>query len=414
MMDHKADNLPFNQALDTVLRHVGPMPVERVSISEALGRVLAADVTSLREHPPWNNSAMDGYAVRWEDVCHATAEMPVSLTVVEEVQAGGMATRTLEAGQATEIMTGAPVPDGADSVIRVEDTESIGDTVRVLKPCAKEGNVRFRGEDVRVGQMVIPAGTAVRPAEAGMLATTGHVWAHVHRRPTVSVLATGDELAEPGEDRGAAKIVNSNGYSVTAQVAEAGAIPVALETAHDTREDLTAKLRQALSTDIGLVIGGVSVGKYDFVKDVLKELGCETKFWRVKMRPGHPVVFGVLQGDGAPRLLFGLPGNPVACMVAFSQFVRPAIRKMMGMRELFLPQVEAVLEEDVKNRPGRRHFARAVTTFRDGQYHTRLTGAQGSGILTSMVQANSFMVLTEEVERLSAGDRVPVQLFPGC
>jgi molybdopterin molybdotransferase len=412
-MSKRPDDLPFDQALQIVLEHARPLGTERVAISDALGRVLAEDMTSQREHPPWDNSAMDGFAVKWEDVAHATPESPVTLTVIGEVQAGGMSSLTLAPGQSIEIMTGAPVPAGADSVVRVEDTERDGDWVKILKPCAKEGNVRFRGEDVRIGDVVIPAATRIRPGEAGMMATAGLVWARVHQQPRAAVLATGDELAEPGEPLAPEKIVNSNAYSVTAQVAEAGGLPIALETARDTRENLELRMRQALSADIGIVIGGVSVGKYDFVKDILAEIGCEIKFWRVQMRPGHPVVFGVLPTPGgAPRLLFGLPGNPVACMVAFYQFVRPAIRKMMGMDDLVLPVVMAELQEDVANRPGRRHFARAVTHFEDGRYVTRLTGAQGSGILTSMVQANSFMVLTEEVGQLSAGNLVPVQLLP--
>jgi len=308
------------------------------------------------------------------------------------------------------------MPDGADSVVRVEDTERQGPVVRIRKSCRKEANVRLRGEDIHRGETVVPAGTWVRPAEVGMLATAAQVWTQVARRPQVTVLTTGDELAEPGDEPGPGQIVNSNLYSVTAQVREAGAVPVFLPPARDTREDLEDKLRQASGADIAIVIGGVSVGKYDFVKEVLAGLGCDVKFWRVRMRPGHPVVFGILPGagpGGRPRLLFGLPGNPVACMVAFYQFVRPAIRKMLGLEDLFLPVVDAVLDEDVSFRPGRRHFARAITRFHAGAYHTRLTGAQGSGILTSMAEANSFLVIPEERGSVPAGERVAVQLLPG-
>lgn len=251
-----------------------------------------------------------------------------------------------------------------------------------------------------------------------MLATAGYTSALVYRRPLVTVLATGDELAEPGEGLTPEKIINSNSYSISSLVEESGGIPVTLETARDTRSDLEGKVREALSADMVLVIGGVSMGKYDYVRDVLQDLGCEMKFWRVSMRPGHPIAFGVLPRGGAiagsqsRRLFFGLPGNPVSCMVTFYQFVRPALRKMMGGRELFLPVVDATLKDDIRTRPGRRQFVRAITSWEDGAYMTRLTGDQGSGILLSMVQANSLMILPEERGEFRAGERVSVQLLP--
>lgn len=401
------------EALATVLEHTVPLGTNRMPITETLGQVLAENIISQREHPPWNNSAMDGYAVQWQDIKNATPEQPIELKVTGEVQAGGMATSPVNGGEAMQIMTGAPVPAGADSVVRVEDTEQADDSVYIMKPCKQGGNIRLKGEDVQLGAQVIAANTRVRPAEIGMLATAGHVWASVHQKPKVSILATGDELAEPGDILSPEKIINSNTFSIAAQVTEAGGQPVILKAAKDTKADLEAKVRQTLKADIAIIVGGVSVGKYDFVKDVLHELGCEMKFWRVKMRPGHPVAFGVLSNGQDKTLLFGLPGNPVSCMVAFYQFTLPAIRNMMGLtHDLVLPQVEAIMEQTITNRPGRRHFARAITTYRDGEYHVRLTDAQGSGILTSMAQANSFAILLEDRDHFEKGERIKVQLLP--
>lgn len=411
------NNLSVDEAIATILENVFPIGTERVPLPKILSRVLAEDISSKREHPPWNNSAMDGYAVKWADIQDATLNSPIALKVIGEVQAGGMAAFPVNRGEAIQIMTGAPVPDGADSVVRVEDTERSDSTVYILKPCQQGGNIRLKGEDVRTGDRVIPKGAFCRPAEIGMSATAGIVWGQVYQKPRISVLATGDELAEPGDILAPEKIINSNTFSIAAQVTESGGVPIILEAARDTKSDLESKILQAFSADIAIIVGGVSVGKYDYVKDVLIELGCNMKFWRVKMRPGHPVAFGVIsmtgrQGD-RPRLLFGLPGNPVSCMVAFYQFVRPAIHKMMGRKDLFLPQVEAVLEEDTYTRAGRRHYARALTRYQDGQYYVRLTGAQGSGILTSMTQANSFLILPEEGGEFKTGERLQVQLLPG-
>ena len=412
---NRVTNIPVDEAIKICLEQTGLMNSERLPLTAALGRVLAHDVYSQREHPPWDNSAMDGYAVRWNDICDATPDAPAILQTIGEVRAGGLPTQQVNINEAIQIMTGAPVPDGADTVVRIEDTEIDGNSVKILRPNNKGGNIRRRGEDVSLHHKVIEAGTRCRPGEIGMLATAGVVWSQFYQQPKISVLTTGNELAEPGEDLGPEKIVNSNAYSIAAQVSESGGLPIFIENARDSKENLEQKMRQALDADIALVIGGVSVGKYDFVKDVLANLGCEMKFWRVKMRPGHPVAFGVLPAltsGGKQKLLFGLPGNPVACMVAFYQFVLPVMRKMMGMKQFFLTEVDAILDEDISIHSGRRHFARAVTTYDEGRYHVRLTGAQGSGILTSMVQANSFLVLPENQGEYKTGETVRVQLFP--
>jgi len=386
---------------------------QRLPITEALGRVLAENIIAQREHPPWNNSAMDGYAVPWADIKNATPEQPAQLKIIGEVQAGGRATLPVKTNEAMQIMTGAPVPTGADAVVRVEDTKQNGDIVCIMKPGKLGDNIRFQGEDIRLGKLVIAANTQVRPAEVGMLATAGQVWTSVYQKPTISILATGDELAEPGEILSPEKIINSNTFAIAAQTTEAGGEAVIIKTAKDNKIDLETKIKEALKADIAIIIGGVSLGHYDFVKEVLQNLGCEIKFWRVKIRPGHPMTFGFLSNSGKKTLLFGLPGNPVSCMVSFYQFTLPAIRKMQGLtQELTLPQVGAILEQSITHRPGRRHFARATTLYRDGHYHVRVAENQGSGILTSMTQANSFAILPEDRDYFKKGEHITVQLLP--
>lgn len=408
--------ITVEEAINIVLEHTTQLPVERIPTDKSLGRVLAEGITAHRDHPPWDNSAMDGYAVRWQDIEAATAESPIALTVIGEVQAGDISKQNVGHGEALQIMTGAPIPADADCVVPVENTTAQGNQVQILKSSENGDNIRRQGEDVQLGQQVLTAGSTIRPAEIGMLATAAKPTTTVYRQPQVSILGTGNELVELGEKLTAEKIVNSNSYSIAALVSESGGVPTLLPTAQDSPDDLKTKIQQACLADIALVIGGVSMGKYDFVKDVLADLGVAMKFWRVKMRPGHPIAFGVLPRSKNPsdgeKLLFGLPGNPVSCMVTFYQFVLPAMRKMTGMQQLFLPQVEAVLEEHVSHRPGRRHFARAVTNYKDGRYVTRLTGDQGSGIITSMVQANSLMILSEDGVELDPGVIVKVQLLP--
>ncbi len=415
-MDEMLTMLSVDEATEIVLAQTMKMATERVAITDTLGKVLAEDIISRREHPPWNNSAMDGYAVRWQDIQSANTDAPAILTIVDEVAAGELPKQALAETEAASIMTGAPVPENADTVVRVEDTTCEGEHVAILKAPKKGANIRPRGEDIQTGQKVISAGQQVRPAELGMLATAGHVWTQVYQQPRVSILATGNELAEPGDDLGPEKIINSNAFSVSGLAHESGAKPLMLHTAADNREELTAKILEASAADIAIVVGGVSVGKYDYVKDVLKELGCKMHFWRVKMRPGHPVAFGILTGQAGqrPTLLFGLPGNPVSCMVAFYQFVYPSLRKMRGLKNLQLPLIKAELLEDIRQRPGRRHFARALTSYdhNAGCYKTKLSGPLGSGILTSMVQANSLLVLPEERSDFKAGERVAVQILP--
>ncbi len=401
---------PLHEAQKIVLDSTTLLGVEKVSILDALGRTLAEDIVAERDNPPWNNSAMDGFAVRWEDIKQEYAvQKPVTLRVIEDVPAGKMPSKTVGAGEAIRIMTGAPVPHGADTVLKVEDTEQTPDMVRVLKPEPQGANIRPQGEDVKKGECIIAKGTRIRPGEAGMLAVLAKSFLFVYQRPRVAILSTGDELADLDERFSDEKIINSNSYGIAAAVQEAGGIPLLLGIARDTKTALKEKIVQGLNADILVLSGGVSMGDYDFTKEVFQEIGAEMNFWKLAIRPGQPLAFGKIHG----RLAFGLPGNPVSSMVTFEQLVRPAMLKMSGHRRYGRPVVEAVFQEPFSKRTDRRHFLRGILTREDGVFKVRTTGDQGSGILTSMVKANCLIDVPTEVERLNPGDSVSVQLLSG-
>ena len=400
----------LQEAQRIVLESTRALGLEKISILDALGRVLGEDIVAERDNPPWNNSAMDGFAVRWEDIKQEQAiQKPVTLTVIEDVPAGKMPSKTVGRGQAIRIMTGAPIPKGADTVLKVEDTEHTPDSVRVFKAEQQGANIRPQGEDVKKGDCIIAKGTQIRPGEAGMLAILAKSFLFAYQRPRVAILSTGDELADLDERFSEEKIINSNSYGIAAAVPEAGGIPFLLGIARDTPEALKEKISHGLTADILVLSGGVSMGDYDFTKTVFHELGAEMNFWKLAIRPGQPLAFGKIQG----KLAFGLPGNPVSSMVTFEQLVRPAMLKMSGHRSYGRPVVQAVFLEKFSKRTDRRHFLRGVLTQEEGVFKVRTTGAQGSGILTSMVKANCLIDIPVEVERVNPGDLVSVQLLCG-
>jgi len=400
----------LHDAQQVVLDATTVLEAEKVSILDVLGRVLAEDIMAGRDNPPWDNSAMDGFAVRWEDIRQEhKIQKPVSLIVIEDVPAGRMPSKDVGPGQAIRIMTGAPIPRGADTVLKVEDTEPTPDSVRVLKAEPKGANIRPQGEDVKKGECIIGKGTRMRPSEAGMLAILAKSFVFVYQRPRVAILSTGDELADLDEPYSDEKIINSNSYGIAAAVQEAGGIPLLLGIARDTPAALTEKISQGLNADMLVLSGGVSMGDYDFTKAVFRELGAEMNFWKLAIRPGQPLAFGKIQN----KLAFGLPGNPVSSMVTFEQLVRPALLKMSGCRSYGRPVVEAVFQETFSKRTDRRHFLRGMLTREDGIFKVRTTGDQGSGILTSMVKANCLIDVPVAVERLKPGDHVAVQLLSG-
>jgi len=400
--------LSVEDALDLVLAQVHPLDPERVPILDALGRVLAEDVCADGDIPPLSNSAMDGYALQAGDTHDAAPQHPASLRVIHDLPAGYTTDLEVTTGTAIRIMTGAPVPQGADTVVPFEQVERDGDWVTVPHPYAVGKNVRPAGEDVRRGQLVLREGTVVRPQEVGMLAALGRREALAIRRPRVGILATGDEVVAIDAPLNPGKIRNANRYPNAAQVIKYGGVPVLLGIARDDVGEITARLREVLERGIDLLLtsGGISAGDFDLVKEVLATEG-EMSFWQVRMRPGKPLAFGRI-GD-VP--LIGLPGNPVSAMVSFELFARPAILQMLGREDLTKPTVQATLAEDVKTRAGFRHFLRVVLEKEDGRYLAHLTGGQGSGILLSMVRAHGLAVIPEAEAGLRAGSTVQVMLL---
>ncbi len=413
--------ISVEEALEKVLSYVDVLEAEEVPILESQGQVLAEDIISHINIPPLDNAAMDGYAVKADDTRGASARTPRSLRVIDTVSAGSISQKKVMPGTAIRIMTGAPVPGSADSVVRFEDTDEAQrrgpdtDEIGILCEVKPGLNIRKAGEDIVRGAVVLKKGTVLRPAEIGVLASLGMSKAKVIRRPVVAVLATGNELVEIERPLPAGKIYNSNTYSVASLVRRYGGIPKILGIALDNEESLVAKLRQGLDSDMLITSGGVSAGDYDMVKDVLASEG-EITFWTVRMKPGKPLAFGALKGidkKGKAKRIphLGLPGNPVSSMVTFELFARPAMLKMMGKKNLAKPAIEAVLEEPVVNTDGRRCYIRAIVTKRDGQYYARVTGPQGSGILTSMSLANGLVIIPEDTPGAKAGEIVKVMML---
>jgi molybdopterin molybdotransferase len=406
--------ISVEEALDRILSRVTVLGDERVALPEALHRVLAQEVESPLDMPPWPASSMDGYALRSEDTRAAVAAAPARLSVAGRVPAGGVAERSLRPGEAFRIFTGAPLPEGADSVVPQEDVTAEGGALLVPRPVPEGDFVRPRGEDMKRGDRVLDRGRVLSAADVGLLATVGHARVSVTRRPRVGILSTGDELVDLGGTIGPGQIPNSNSYSLIAQVIEAGAIPVSLGIAGDRRDDIEARLRWGLGCDLVMSSAGVSVGEHDFVKDALARLGAEQHLWLVDMRPGKPIAFSTIPQDGKGALaLFALPGNPVSAMVTFELFVRPAILRMAGHTRLHRPTVTARALEPIGNRDRRRGYLRVTLTPSDDGYGARLTGTQSSGVLRSMVAADGLAIVAGETT-ISPGQPVKViVLRPG-
>lgn len=408
--------IQVEEAHEAILAAVPVLGPETVATRDAQGRILAETVVSGRTLPPADCSAMDGYAIRRADLIGASAERPIELPVVFEVAAGQRALRDLRRGEAARIFTGAPLPAGADAVVRQEDTQPGADAERTrfcVEPEPRE-HVRDAGEDLRAGDPVIAAGSVLRAAHLGLLASLGRGVVAVHQRPRVAILSGGDELVEPDGDASGGRIVSSNSYTLAAQCREIGAEPVYLGIARDDPDDIEAHLRAGLRADCIVSSAGVSVGDHDHVRPVLEKLGCTLEFWGVEMKPGYPLAFGGFGDDPRDRrpLVFGLPGNPVSAAVTFDQFVRPALRKMMGHRVLFRPTVKARLAEELTKRGNRLHFVR-VRLERDaqGELVARSTGNQSSGVLTSLLAAQGLLIFPAAATRLVAGESVVVQVL---
>jgi len=399
--------ISVEEALQVILGSIEVLGLERLPLMNSLGRILGEDIYAPYPIPSWDNSAMDGYAVIHQDIESASPENPARLEVIADLPAGYVTTRELKNGEAIRIMTGAPLPKGSDTVVMVEDTNKEKNQVAILKPPSPGQNIRKAGEDIQKDSLVFSNGSIIHPADVGMLASLKRAAVSVYQTPTVAVVSTGDELIDVDGDLTGGKIVSSNTYSLASLVKDSGAHPLILGIAKDRPEELRAIFKAALTADMIISSGGVSVGDYDLVKDTLKELGAEMKFWKVAMRPGQPLAFGVIEG----KPTFGLPGNPVSCMISFEQFVRPSILKARGHKRLFRPLVEAELQESITKKAGKKYFMRCIISREEGKYVVTTTGAQGSGILMSMVKANGLIVVPEEKTTLPAGDIVKVYIM---
>jgi molybdopterin molybdotransferase len=399
--------LSIEDARNRVLAEASPLPTETVILADALGSVVAEDIVASHNVPPFDNSGMDGYAVHAIDLAEATAEMPARLPIVETLPAGRVANKALARGEAVRIMTGAPMPIGADAVAQSEITSEKDGYVLIYEPVRPGKNIRRAGEDVVTGDRVLAAGTPLHPAEIGVLASLGHSRVLVHKRPRVVIISTGSELVEVDQPLGPGQIRNSNSYTIQAMCRQLGADATILGIVPDDYQATRRAFEAGLEYDVLLSSGGVSVGKFDFVKDVQAELGVEQRLWGVAMKPGKPLVFGVR----GKTLVFGLPGNPVSAMVGFELFVRSALLRLMGYRKTTRPLYQAVIEEDVANPDGRTYVVRVRAWREDGTWHISSTGAQGSGILRSMVGANGLAFVPGGLRGVRAGEQVEFLLL---
>jgi len=396
-------------ALRTVLGGIKILDSEVIKLRDALGRVLAEDIHSDSAIPGFDNSAMDGYALKATDLKGASKNTPKVLEIIGDLKAGDIPRKKLENNQAMRIMTGALIPKGADSVVMVEDTQrQEKNKVKIFKETGIGENIRKKGEDVKKDELVIPCGTLIKSAHIGLLASFGIARVKVTRKPRVAILATGDEVVDVKDKLKPGKIRNSNTYALYAQIIKSGGIPKNLGIAKDRPLELEKKIKLGLDCDLILTSGGVSVGDYDLVKIILAKIGTNIKFWKIAMRPGKPLVFGRLK----EKPVFGLPGNPVSSMVSFEIFVRPTILKMLGQKyNDQKKEVEAVAEEEIRKKSGFSYFLRANTRWEQGKYFTKTTGPQGSGILKSMVLANSLIILPEDKEFVKKGEKMTVRFL---
>jgi molybdopterin molybdotransferase len=413
--------ISVEEARERILANVSRLAVEEQPLLEALGQTLAEDVRADFSIPPLDNTAMDGYAVQAHSTDGASPDAPVDLRVVGELAAGYVYDGAVGPGEAVRIMTGAPVPAGADTIVPFEETDETGrgvpskagrteGRVSIFKAALPGNNIRRAGEDVRAGETVLPAGAVLRPAHIGVLASLGRASVRVIRRPVIAILSTGDEILEPGQPRGAGQIYDSNSYSVAALVQRAGGIPLRLGIARDTIEDLTAKVREGLRADLLVTSAGVSRGDFDVVKDVLAREG-SIDFWTVNMRPGKPLAFGVFREGERVIPHIGLPGNPVSSMVTFELFGRAAIQKMMGRPVQERATVRAITRDRIRMTDERRFFARVVCTREGGQWYASLSGSQGSGVLTAMAHGNGLAVVPEGSPDVQPGEEVTVLML---
>ena len=413
------DWLSTAEAVDRILAAVGRLDSEDIALTDAFGRTLAGDVMAPCDQPPWDNSAMDGYAVRSDDVRGAHASAPRLLRVTESVPAGAFPRSGVGPAEAVRIMTGAPIPRGADGVIRLEDTTMLEDGRIAINADSDAGrNIRLRGEDMRAGDVVLQDGTQLRAGEIGVLATVGRSVVSVTRRPVVPILSTGNELVDLDafeEVLAGRRIVNSNSWTLAVSTVAVGATPRRLGIARDDETDIRRRLSDAMDGDALVTTAGASVGEHDLVKDALERMGARTLFWRVRIRPGSPFSFALLDRAGRlPLPIFGLPGNPVSALVTFEVLVKPALRRMLGRRDVHPATLDVRVAETIQSKAGLVRFLRVrLRRDADGEWWADLTGSQGSGILTSVAQADALLVVPIDVDTIEAGRRMTAVRLSG-
>ncbi|NPA52014.1 MAG: molybdopterin molybdotransferase MoeA [Aquificae bacterium] len=404
--------LDYQEALKLVLDNTKVLGNEKVFLADSLFRILAEDILADRDNPPFDNSGMDGFAVRYEDIKGASKENPAILKIKGEIKAGGSQVEVTK-GTAVSIYTGAVIPKGADTVIQKELVKVEEDRLIISQELPKGANIRTKGDDYKKGQILIEKGTLIRPPEIGIMASVNKPTVYVKQKLKVGILTTGDEILDIGEPiTSPSQIRTSNTYSLYAQIKQAGAEPIILGFAKDNPEDLTEKLSYAKTCDVLLTTGGVSVGEYDLVKDfVSKVLGVKTIFWKIAQKPGKPVVFGTW-GTENQKLFFGIPGNPVASMVVFETLVKPAIKKMMGFEKVHNPKIKAKLKTGYKRKKGDRlEFIRVKVEKTDNCFFAEVTGKQGSNILTSMLKANGLGIVPKGTTQIPKNAEIEVILF---
>lgn len=395
--------ITVEQARDTILDRITPLQGEKIFIEQGLGRYLAEDIISERDIPPWDNSAMDGYAVHSSDI----QSIGVRLDIAYEIPAGSLPNGPFEKGTAVKIMTGAPIPPGADAVIRREDVSESETVITINKIPQKEENVRFQGEDIRKKDIILSKGAFLGPAQIGLLASVRKIMVFTHQLPIVAVIATGDEVADLDEEITENKISSSNSYTLKSLVTSLGAVPLYLGIAKDTKADLHKKFSMAKKADLILTSGGVSMGDYDVVREVMNEGSNAMSFWKVDMKPGRPLAFGSI--GGIPTI--GLPGNPLSTITSFYQFARPAILKLMGAKDLLLPRIKATLTCDVSTTGDRLHFMSGIIENSGKELVVSPAGPQGSGILSSLARANCYMLIPKGKQYIQQGEIIDCEIF---
>jgi molybdopterin molybdotransferase len=397
-----------SDALHIVLKNARVLATESVPLLDSLGRPLAEDIVARENLPPFDNSSMDGFAVIASDCRQASETKPSILRIIGEASAGNVFTRKVSAGQTVRVMTGGVIPRGADAVVPIEHVVEVkGGEVRFTHPVTPRQYIRAAGEDIRRGGQILKKGDRLTPASLGVLAALGHRQVRVFRKPRVNIIATGDELVDVERKAGPGQIRNSTSYALAGYVKSAGGVPRILRIARDNAKSLQTNLKQGLASDVLLITGGVSVGKYDLVKDILAGLGVQIKFWQVNIKPGKPLVFGTYM----KTLVFGLPGNPVSTAVTFLEFARPALLKVGGSNDLLPTRVPAILDQPFSKSDGKRHFLRGVAAQREGEFHVVTTGIQSSGAMSSMSKANCLIIIPERATGVRKGDKVEIEFL---